>query len=85
MALTKEALEHYKEAAYLYCERIGQNPDERFDKPHATLRGVTDRGWMWHLAAEKLHDLSMMLTSMRDAGIRKEARGDSPPGGVLNG
>lgn len=71
--LTKEQLAHYEVAARLYCERIGENPDARVPAPHATIKGVIDTsGRVWHLAAEKLHDISMILTSMRDAAIAKE-------------
>lgn len=84
MPLTKEALAHYEDAARLYCQRIGENPEERVNKPHPELRGVIDRSTrLWHLAAEKLHDLSMMLTSLKDAAEAKAARGDLPSGKVL--
>jgi hypothetical protein len=73
MPLTKEQLKHYEVAARLYCERIGENPDERTHAPHPTIKGVVDNsGRVWHLAAHKLHDLSMMLTSLRDAAVAKD-------------
>lgn len=80
--LTKEQLKHYEVAARLYCERIGEDPEARVPAPHATLKGVTDMsGRVWHLAAHKLHDLSMMLTSLRDAAIAKDDAGKiiTPP------
>lgn len=74
MTLTKEQLAHYEVAARLYCERIGEVPDQRVPRPHPEIRGVVDTSTrVWHLAAEKLHDLSMMLTSLRDSAIAKES------------
>lgn len=76
MELNKEQLAHYEVAARLYCERIGENPEQRIPRPHPEIKGVVDMNMRtWHLAANKLHDLSMMLTSMRDAAISKEEMG----------
>jgi hypothetical protein len=73
MQLNKEQLAHYEVAARLYCERIGENADERIPRPHPEIKGVVDMSTrMWHLAADKIHDLSMMLTSLRDAAIAKQ-------------
>lgn len=82
--LTKEQLAHYEIAARLYCQRIGEDPEVRVPQPHPTIKGVmTSEGRVWHLAAGKLHDLSMMLTSLRDAATQKDANGDLPGGKVL--
>lgn len=82
--LNKEQLAHYEIAARLYCERIGENPEERIPRPHPEIKGVIDTSTrMWHLAADKLHDLSMMLTSLRDAAEKKAKSGDLPGGKVL--
>lgn len=70
--LTKEQLAHYEVAARLYVERTGGNPEAFFDRPHPKILGTTERVRIWHLAAEELHDLSMQLTSLRDAAIAKE-------------
>lgn len=76
MTLNKEQLKHYEVAARLYCERIGENPDQRVPRPHPEIQGVVDTSTrVWHLAADKLHDLSMMLTSLRDAAVAKEDAG----------
>lgn len=82
--LNEIQLAHYEIAARLYCERIGENPEQRVPRPHPSIRGVIDTTQRtWHLAAEKLHDLSMMLTSLKDAAEQKAASGDLPSGKVL--
>lgn len=71
--LTKEQLAHYEVAARLYVERTGGNPEAFFNAPHPTIAGTTQRVRIWHIAANELHDLSMKLTSLRDAAIAKDA------------
>lgn len=83
--LTPELRKHYEVAARLYCKRIGENPEERVGMPHpnpAIREPIPGR--MWWLAAEKVHDMSMLLTSMKDAAIAKEQNlvMEPPPGGA---
>lgn len=71
--LTAEQRKLYETAARLYCQRIGENPDERIPMPDPKIPGVQLPGRMWWLGAEKIHDMSMLLTSMKDAALAKEA------------
>ena len=53
-------------AARLYCAKAGINPDERIDAHHPLIRGATVSEPAWHREAERLLDLAMMLSSMRE-------------------
>jgi hypothetical protein len=81
--LTAEQRKVYEVAARLYCQRIGEDPEARVPMPNPNPRiGEPVPGRMWWLAAEKIHDQSMMLTAMRDAAIAKNQGAvltDPPP------
>ena len=73
--LTPEQRKHYEVAARLYCQRIGEDPEARvpFPNPNPKMPEPIP-GRMWWLGAEKLHDLSMSLTALRDAALAKEQK-----------
>lgn len=70
--LTPELRKLYELAARLYCKRIGEDPEARVPMPDPKIPGASIPGRMWWLAAEKIHDTSMLLTSMNDAALAKE-------------
>lgn len=65
--LTNPDLTPYEAAARLYCAQTGQDPDAEMVIPHPFLRGTTQRVPFWHAIAERMVDLSLLLTSMRKA------------------
>jgi hypothetical protein len=65
---TPEHLKPFEAAARSYCAKVGVDPDATMKMPHPLVRNaVIDSPPMWHDAAERLIDLSMMLSSMKEA------------------
>lgn len=65
---TPEHLIPFEAAARSYCAKVGVDPDATVKMPHPLVRGaVIDSPPMWHDAAERLIDLSVMLSSMKEA------------------
>ena len=57
----------YELAARIYCQRIGQDPDEQIPAPHPLGIAIEHYRPAWELAAEKLIDLSHMLGAIQTA------------------
>lgn len=66
-AATPNPLAAYERAARLYCAKLGLDPDEELDAPHPLGFAVRYTRLQWEFAAEKLIDLSQMLTALREA------------------
>lgn len=65
--LANPDLAPYEAAARIYCAKTGMDPDAEMVQRHPHLRGVTVRVPFWHKVAEQMIDLSLMLTSIREA------------------
>lgn len=57
----------YEQAARNYCTRIGHDPDSEVPCPHPMGLAIPFTKPAWQLAAEKLMDLSHMLSAIHDA------------------
>lgn len=65
----------FEAAARSYCAKAGVDPDATVKVQHPLVRGaVIDSPPMRHDAAERLIDLSMMLSSLRDAAAPAPSR-----------
>lgn len=74
--MTPEHLAPFGAAARSYCAKVGVDPDATVKMPHPLVRGaVIDSPPMWHDAAERLIDLSMMLSSLREANDKAKEEG----------
>lgn len=60
-------LKPYERAARIYCEKAGLDPNEMIPVPHATIAGAADLVPQWAMVAERMIDLSMLLTAMKEA------------------
>jgi hypothetical protein len=60
-------LKPYEPAARIYCRKVDMDPDYVVDVPHPSIAGVAVATPFWMLVAEKMVDLSLMLTSIREA------------------
>lgn len=65
----------FETAARIYCEKVGMNPDDVTRTPHPLIAGMAVEQPVWHSVAERLRDLSMLLTSLR-AAAEKAKKGD---------
>lgn len=65
--MTEEQLKPYEMAARIYCKKKGHNPDEAVPVPSMVLHGQFTSVPLWHMAAEKLIDISFALQSIREA------------------
>jgi hypothetical protein len=66
----QEAPDHlapFEPAARIYCEHTGADPDGTTPLPHPLIQGASIHVLNWRLAAERLLDLSTMLTAMKQA------------------
>lgn len=57
----------YEAAARIYCKKMGMDPDMRVPRPHPEIAGIVVHVRMWEVAAAELIDLSMKLTSLKEA------------------
>lgn len=69
-----QRLKPYEPAARLYCSKVGMDPDYVMQAPHPELAGVVVDTPFWVIVAEKMIDLSMMLTSIREASAANDGR-----------
>lgn len=67
MAHALDHLRPLEKAARLYCAKAGFDPDAVAHAPHPTIVSTVICRPQWTFAAEKLLDLSMQLTSLREA------------------
>jgi hypothetical protein len=67
---TPAALAPYEHAARIYCTLNGVNPDQVVRTPHPIIKGISVEQPLWHEAADRLLDLSRMLTAMKQAKER---------------
>ncbi len=58
----------FEPAARIYCTKIGVDPDEGVQVPHPLGIAVAFHVPRWTMEAERLIDLSVMLTSLKEAG-----------------
>lgn len=63
-------LQPFEPAARIYCQKTGMDPDLQLPRPHPTIAGLLEAWPQWRLIAEQLLDLSLMLTSMREASAK---------------
>jgi len=64
---TPEHLQPFEAAARSYCAKVGVDPDATERMPHPLMKNIFIASPpLWHDAAERLIDLSMMLSSMRE-------------------
>jgi hypothetical protein len=64
---TPEHLVPFEAAARIYCERQGLNPDDGVPVPHPLIANLTMQIPMWYDVAERLLDLSALLSCMKAA------------------
>lgn len=57
----------YEAAARIYCERAGLDPDEITTVRHPLIAGASLTFRQWYHVAERMIDLSNMLTAMKRA------------------
>lgn len=57
----------YEPAARIYCTSAGVDPDEEIPVPHPLGIAVLTTVPRWTIEAERLIDLSRMLTAMKQA------------------
>lgn len=62
-----ENLKKFEQAARIYLESSGQDPDQEMRVPHPTLVGQYKKFPIWHVAAEELIDFSRKLTALKKA------------------
>lgn len=67
MNAPEDHLAPFEMAARIYCSRRGVDPDAAVPTPHPIIKGATVNHIAWRLEAERLLDLSMMLSAMRQA------------------
>lgn len=68
-----EHLQPFEDAARIHCQRTGVDPDLLITVPHPTLAGVKESIPAWLLSAERLLDLSMLLSSLKAAQKKQPA------------
>ncbi|SDH41689.1 hypothetical protein [Propionivibrio dicarboxylicus] len=56
----------FEAAARLYCTKAGVDPDDGVQVPHPLGIDVPHFVPRWHIEADRLVDLSRMLSAMRD-------------------
>lgn len=64
-------LKAYERAARVFCQKSGLNPEVSVRMAHPTLEGVWVEVKQWELTAERMYDLSLLLTSLKEAGERQ--------------
>lgn len=64
---TEEQLKPYEAAARIYCAKIGADPDEPIALPHPIIQGAVFSIPTWTDVAERMLDLSVLLSSIRQA------------------
>lgn len=75
-------LSPYERAARIYCELLKINPDATVDEPHPIMAGVVKKRPTWEIMAERMVDLSLMLTALQLARRRPpEAANDARASG----
>ena len=67
-------LKPYERAARIFCAKSGLNPDAVVELQHPTFHGATVATSQWELVAERMYDLSLLMVSMREAQIEREAK-----------
>lgn len=58
----------FERAARIYCVKTGVDPDVEVAEPHPALAGVVLRRFYWEIIAERMADLGMLLTAMKNGG-----------------
>lgn len=67
---SKDYLAPYEQAARIYCEKAGLDPDLLIPRPHPVVVGMMESFPQWRFVAEDLIDLSMKLTALREAATK---------------
>jgi hypothetical protein len=62
----------YERAARIFCAKSGLNADATVQLEHPTFLGTTVEVKQWELVAERMYDLSLLMTSMRDAAVEDQ-------------
>lgn len=62
-----DRLKPFERAARIYCKKNGVDPDATRKERHPVIVGMTRDVPHWHEAAERLLDVSLMLSSLREA------------------
>lgn len=57
----------FEMAARIYMKKIGADPDALIPQPHPTLANIDVRVPAWCFVAQELIDMSMRLSSIREA------------------
>lgn len=60
----------YEQAARIYCDKTGLDPDLLIPRPHPLVVGMMESFPQWRFVAEDLIDLSMKLTALREASTK---------------
>lgn len=68
-----EHLLPFEPAARIHCQRTGVDPDLLIAVPHPTLEGVKNTVPAWQFSAERLLDLSLLLSSLKAAQRQQPA------------
>jgi hypothetical protein len=63
----------YERAARIFCAKSALNPDATVHLEHPTFHGTMIQTTQWELVAERMYDLSLLMVSMREAQVEKEA------------
>lgn len=69
--MTPAHLQPLEAAARIYCAKVGINPDEQIQTPHPLGLALPFSVPRWTIEAERLLDLSMMLTAIKEAANAK--------------
>lgn len=64
----------FEMAARIYMKKIGADPNTHIPQPHPTIANVFVKVPAWCFAAQELIDLSMKLTSIREANLPEIVR-----------
>jgi hypothetical protein len=67
---TNPMLKPFERAARIYCDKAGMDPDLKVRMPHPALEGVHLEIAQWETVAERLLDVSLMLTSLKEASAQ---------------
>jgi len=58
----------FEKAARIYCANIGVDPDVEVPTPHPVIKGVMLNRKFWEIQAERMADLGLMLSAMKNCG-----------------
>lgn len=67
-----------KPAAVIYCVGLGIDPNETVSEPHPFIQGATTQRPMWEVVAERMVDLTRLLSAIRRAGEQAKGAAKKP-------